>query len=336
MTVGCRLFLTAALVITWCARPANAQTLADARVLYAGAAYADALDVLDAVDKSTADIAAVREALQYRALCLLALGRRGEAEQTVAQLVSKDPLYAPNEVEAPPQLRELFKTARAKQLPALVRSKFAAAREAFARQRSAEVAADFDAVLALLDVAEVQSALGADGVADMRTLATGFRDLARTPATTPASPAVADTRAVKNGVPPTPNVGKNGITAAPNLGKASIADAPNLDAAATAPPPGVDAIFDSESPGVVPPATVRQQFPGLRAAWNIRASSKGLLELVIDRDGRVESTSILRPFHPLYDPLLLQEARLWRYTPATRNGVPVRFRKLIEVVVAAK
>jgi len=79
------LLIAAAIVTT--AAPASAQTINDARDLYAGAAYAEALEVLDAVEKTTTAVPAMREALQYRALCLLALSRPREAEQTVTRLV---------------------------------------------------------------------------------------------------------------------------------------------------------------------------------------------------------------------------------------------------------
>jgi hypothetical protein len=35
----------------------------------------------------------------------------------------------------------------------------------------------------------------------------------------------------------------------------------------------------------------------------------------------------------MYDPLLMTAARDWRYRPATAGGVPVKYRKLIQVVI---
>jgi TonB family protein len=77
---------------------------------------------------------------------------------------------------------------------------------------------------------------------------------------------------------------------------------------------------------------VRQAFPPMRAQYNV-ATARGLLEVVIDREGAVESATIRKSIHPLYDRILIQEARTWRYTAATRNGSPVRYRKMIEVIV---
>jgi hypothetical protein len=39
------------------------------------------------------------------------------------------------------------------------------------------------------------------------------------------------------------------------------------------------------------------------------------------------------PLHPQYDALLLASARDWRYRPATLDGRPVRFRKVIQIAV---
>ena len=244
MIVTARLTLVVGLIGVSIAGSAQAQTIDDARNLYAGAAYAEALEVLNAVEKTSPTLTAMRETLQYRALCLLALSRRGDAEQTVARLVSKDPTYLPDAVEAPPQLRELFRQVREQQLPALVRQKFTAARESFARERSAETAALFDSVLALLDTPEVQSALGTEAVADLRTVATGFRDLAKVPAVTGAVATVNESRPPRDG----------GIALAPNAVPAPVA----------APPASADAtIFDADNSDVVAPVTVRQEFPPL-------------------------------------------------------------------------
>ena len=39
---------------------------------------------------------------------------------------------------------------------------------------------------------------------------------------------------------------------------------------------------------------------------------------------------------PLYDPLLLSAAKGWKYRPATRDGQPVRFRKIIQVTLEGR
>ena len=62
-----------------------------------------------------------------------------------------------------------------------------------------------------------------------------------------------------------------------------------------------------------------------------RARARGVIEVLIDEKGQVVEARLRSPVHPLYDSRLLAAARHWQYRPATRDGAPVRFRKVIEV-----
>jgi len=42
------------------------------------------------------------------------------------------------------------------------------------------------------------------------------------------------------------------------------------------------------------------------------------------------------PIHPMYDKLLMNAVRDWKYRPATVNGVPVRFRKVVQISLPRK
>jgi hypothetical protein len=110
--------------------------------------------------------------------------------------------------------------------------------------------------------------------------------------------------------------------------------------AAAVPRPGSGAarpeIYTAADDGVTAPAPISQKLP----VWNAGASitqngipHRGRLELVIDRDGAVESAKLLEPLHPTYDHLLVRAARQWKYEPAKKDGAPVKFRKLMEVVL---
>lgn len=61
-------------------------------------------------------------------------------------------------------------------------------------------------------------------------------------------------------------------------------------------------------------------------------SQEGILELVIDETGAVESVLMKAPFSPLYDRLAVAAAVEWRYKPATLGGVPVKYRKVVQIV----
>src|SRR5579863_2105895 len=75
-----------------CVTGASAQDpLAAAKDLYASAAYEEALSTLTSVtEQSAPDI--IHQADQYRAFCLLALGRNAEAESAAESAIRHDPL----------------------------------------------------------------------------------------------------------------------------------------------------------------------------------------------------------------------------------------------------
>jgi TonB family protein len=60
---------------------------------------------------------------------------------------------------------------------------------------------------------------------------------------------------------------------------------------------------------------------------------RAVLDIVIDEAGTVASVVVRQSIAPWYDELLTSEAKRWSYKPATKNGTPVRYRKLVQVVV---
>ena len=53
------------------------------------------------------------------------------------------------------------------------------------------------------------------------------------------------------------------------------------------------------------------------------------------RDGRFESATVRESVNRSYDTLVLESARKWRYVPATLNGAPVKFRKMVGISISA-
>jgi iron complex outermembrane recepter protein len=62
-------------------------------------------------------------------------------------------------------------------------------------------------------------------------------------------------------------------------------------------------------------------------------SFHGTLLVTIDEEGRVESAQLMKPMWPGYDNALLNMARQWKFHPATRGGVPVKFRSRYEIAL---
>src|SRR5262249_52689960 len=120
---------------------------------------------------------------QYRSLCLLALGRGSEAESAIAAVVTADPTYQPKEEEASPRVRSAFSEVRRKLLPEIAASWYAEAKASFDRKMFAVAVQQFRGVIGLVDDPDMGGRHG-----DLRTLATGFLDLAVAATAPPPEP----------------------------------------------------------------------------------------------------------------------------------------------------
>ena len=298
-----RILVTASIVVALAA-PAYAQLrdgrenpLTAARDLYASARYDEALAVLSGLPSDV--VATDRKSIeQYRSLCLLALGRSSEAEGAIAAVITADPLFVPGEADASPRVRAAFSEVRQRLLPQIASTRYVAAKAAFDRKDYSLAESQFRSVQALLDDPQMGGRLP-----DLRTLTNGFIDLATAAAAPPPEP-------------------KKAEAAAP-------APAPATPPAAAKEP----RIWNAEDAGVTPPVALRQDVPRVPTTISAQARERAILEILIDEQGRVTNLSMRMTIHPMYDPQLLAAARDWRYRPATVDGVPVRFRKLIQITV---
>jgi TonB family protein len=309
-TLAC-LALAAATAVPAAAQP---NPLVAARELYASARYDEALAMLNGLSPADSPNILERKYVeQYRSLCLLALGRGNEAEQAIAAVVTADPAYHPSEAEASPRVRTAFTDVRRRLLPEIARARYADAKGAFERKEFPQAEQQFRNLLALLDDADMGGRLG-----DLRVLVSGFLDLSVASSPPPPPPSV---EAPKIDEPPMPSP-------APTR-----AAAPSPSRTPDPPTVGRDKIFTGEDPGVTAPAVIKQELPRVPSQLAGRTRDRGLLEVIIDEQGRVVNATIRSPLHPVYDSQLLIAARDWKYRPALVNGQPVKFRKLIQVAV---
>jgi len=163
---------------------ASQDSLATARDLYASAAYEDALAVLNRLRTSSSSEDG-RSIEQYRAFCLLALGRSDEAERAIEAVVVSQPLYHPSESEVSPRLRTAFSDVRRRMLPGIIQDRYAQAKTAFDRKEYAFAAQGFKQVLDVLADQDVGNAANQPPLSDLRTLAGGFYELAGKAAASP-------------------------------------------------------------------------------------------------------------------------------------------------------
>jgi hypothetical protein len=255
-----------------------------------------ARDLYAAVLNDSASAVTDRKSIeQYRSLCLLALGRGTEAESAIAAVVTADPSYLPGEAEASPRVRSAFSDVRRRLLPEIAAKRYADAKASYDRKDHASAVQQFKQVISLIDDPDMGGRL-----ADLRTLSSGFLDLSVAALTPPE--------------PPKP------VTPPP-------APAPVV------PQPDPNRIYTMVDKDVTPPAIVRQEMPALTPNMKAQAKDRGIIEVVIDEQGRVTFAAIRATVHPLFDTELLSKAREWRYQPATFSGKPVKYRKMIQINV---
>jgi hypothetical protein len=284
------------------AAPVAAQQdpLSSARELYASARYDEALATLNSLRVSE-DVAVkpgdVRAVEQVRSLCLLALGRASEAEEAISAVVAVDPFFQPGEADAAPRVRAAFQDVRRRMLPEIATERYASAKASYDRKDFASAADQFRQVMALLRDPDMQGRLP-----DLRTLSGGFLELSE------SAVKAAETAAAKPAEPVMP------------------------------PPPArvVPKVYTSDDAEVTPPVTVRQDVPKVPMTFINQVRDRGIIEVVIDELGRVESAAIRSSVYPPYDSMLLSAAADWRYRAATVNGQPVKFRKRIQISIARR
>jgi TonB family protein len=308
-------FVTAcAMVVLTAVAAAGQDSLSKARDLYAGASYEDALVLLNRLraDGPRSDETATID--QYRAFCLLALGRAADAEQAIEAVLVAEPSYQPSGSEVSPRVRSAFTDVRRRMLPALVQQRYAAARAAFDRKDFVQATAGFKQVLDFLAAPDLASTAGTPPLSDLKTLALGFYDLSASAAAPPPPP--------PSPLPPPPS-------------PVAIEPAP-VPVPAPAPvivAPSQHRIYGPNDPGVVAPVTVRQSLPAFPVQTTAMRSASGSIDVLIDETGAVESATMSASVNPLYDRLALAAARKWQFKAASLNGVPVKFRKTIQISV---
>lgn len=306
--------LATILVLAVSAFAAASDELARAKDLYRSASYDEALVALNQVARETSGAALV-ETNELRLFCLIALDRKNEARVAIESMVTSDPFYQLSADQASPRVRAMFKDIRQSLLPGIVQREYAAAKTAFDKQEPGS-ADQFDRVLNLLDDPLLTPT---PAFTDLRTVASGFRDLAKAralkPEPPPAAPQIQATPVVANVPASTPPAVSN--------------DRPAASSARPGP-----TVYREGDADVVPPVALKQTLPQWVVPTGTRAGSwqpDGVLEITIDESGNVVNAILRKPFNASYDALLLKAAMAWKYEPARKAGVPVRFVKNVAI-----
>ena len=275
----------------------QAQSLDAAKELYASAEYESALAMLDGLrtpDRSGEEQQTIE---LYRVLCLVATGKEADAKGVMEGLISRNPLFRPS-ADLPPRVRTTYSETRKRLLPAAAQSAYHEAKGAFDIKDFSTAERGFALVLAVLADPDVEALASKSPLSDIRMLATGFHELS-----------------AKAKAPPEPVV--RALPQAPVV--------PDLPP----PPARMPKIYSASDGNVVPPMILNQQIPPFRG--QVREAQTGVIEVLIDTMGGVESASMIASINPQYDRQALVAARLWIYQPARLDGVPVKYLKRIQV-----
>ena len=311
--------IVGALLIAAGAALTGQDLLSAAKDQYASAAYEDALSTLNRLDGSVApDVA--RQADEYRAFCLYALGRTGEAESVAESLIRKEPLVRLEAADASPRLESMFSDVRKRLLPSLIRERYRVARAAVDQKSFA--AAEPSLADARRMIAEAEK-LGVkdEGLSDLSVLVDGFLQLIKSSADQKKAeqPAVAAAAAPAATAP------------APMRSPAAVSARADASGAAAV----IPRVYSAVDEGVSPPVVLEQKMPPMSNEMQLitRASkSRGMIDIVIDETGRVIDTSVRQSMNAAFDGMIVRESRRWKYRPAMVNGAPVRYVKTLILV----
>lgn len=276
----------------------QAQSLDAAKELYASAEYESALAMLDGL-RSTERPREEQQSIElYRVLCLVATGKETDAKGIMEGLITRNPMFRPTS-DLPPRVRNTYAETRKKLLPAAVQATYQEAKAAFDFKDFIAAERGFALVLQVLADPDMEAVATKSPLSDIRTLATGFHELS-----------------AKAAVPPEP------VAPAPVPVPAPVVQE-------LPPPPRVAKVYTASDGNVVPPITLNQQIPSFRG--QVREAQIGIIEVVVDTMGGVESASVIASINPQYDRQALAAAKLWQYQPARLDGVPVKYMKRIQV-----
>jgi TonB family protein len=270
-------------------------SLDSARDLYASARYDEALTLLDRLSTDGSPSEQRQSIDLYRTLCLLAVGRRDEADRAIEAIIARDPLYRLSD-DLPPRTRAAFSDAKRRVLPVIVQQQYAEAKQAFDNKDFGTAAVTFRRVIDALNDSDIGPAAQRPPLADLKTLAAGFHDLSVKAMLPPPAP------------PPPP-----------------VQPEP--------PPPVEPKVYSGDEIGIRPPGTIAQDMPRYPGIVPL-AGLRGIVEVVIDERGAVETATMIASVTSAYDKLVLTAATRWQFQPATLHGTAVKFRKRIQIFIS--
>jgi TonB family protein len=187
-----------------------------------------------------------------------------------------------------------------------------------------------------------------DALADLSVLVGGFLQLIQSAAeqrtsSPPAAPVASVVAAASSSAPrpiaaPPSAAASRVVSASTGASRpVSVSPAPAAAARSTGVSPAVGGLglYAVDDEGVSPPVAIQQRVPAM--TFEMQQITKalhttGVIDIVIDESGSVVDATMRQSVNASFDALILRGARRWKYRPAMKDGVPVRFVKTLVLV----
>jgi len=95
------------------------------------------------------------------------------------------------------------------------------------------------------------------------------------------------------------------------------------------------AVYTAQDADVVPPTAIYPRFPSTLPA-GVKAADLAEFDVLVTEDGLVEWVKMRKPPRNMSDAMILtmsmSASKTWRFNPGLRNGVPVKYRKIVWVL----
>jgi outer membrane biosynthesis protein TonB len=92
-------------------------------------------------------------------------------------------------------------------------------------------------------------------------------------------------------------------------------------------------MFDSGTPGITPPGTENIRLHILDPE-QLPTDDQGLVEVIVSPCGEVERAKLISAPGDIHEAMILSAIKAWQFTPARKDGHPVRYRLILPVDVA--
>jgi TonB family protein len=94
-------------------------------------------------------------------------------------------------------------------------------------------------------------------------------------------------------------------------------------------------VYTVDDVGVVPPTVINQRMPAMTpdlVRITKAMNTSAVVEVVIDEKGDVVDATIIKSVNTSFDNIVIAAARRWKYRPALKDGVAVRYVKTLILV----